>query len=101
MPAPIVEETAYFFGDRQGARAEAGFLRAVARGEFILEALVPEDLERAADLIEAYADFPLGFVDASIVVIAERLGITSLLTTDRRHFGVIRPAHCERLRLLP
>jgi hypothetical protein len=32
---------------------------------------------------------------------AERLDITTILTTDRRHFGVVRPSHCERLRLVP
>ncbi len=100
-PSPVIEETAYFLGERRGPRAEAAFLRAVARGEFGFEPVQLDDLERAADLLEAYADFPLGFVDASIVAMAERLDITDLLTTDRRHFGVVRPRHCQRLRLLP
>jgi len=101
VPATVVQETAYLMGARQGPRAEASFLRIVANGEFTLEPLDADDLTRAADLVDAYADFPLGFVDASIVAIAERLDIRTLLTTDRRHFGVIRPVHCERLRLLP
>ena len=88
-------------GTREGARAEAAFVRTMAAGEFRLEALDEADLARSADLMDAYADFPIGLVDASIVAVAERLEITDLLTTDRRHFGAIRPAHCERLRLLP
>jgi hypothetical protein len=40
-------------------------------------------------------------VDASIIAMAERLGVTTILTTDHRHFAVVRPAHCERLRLVP
>ena len=101
VPATVVQEGAYLIGDVRGPRAEAAFLRTMAGGEFDLIGLEPADLERSADLVERYADFPLGFVDASIVAVAERLDIRDLLTTDRRHFGVIRPAHCERLRLLP
>ncbi len=101
VPATVVQETAYFVGVRLGARAEAAFLRSLAGDAVVIQALDEVDLARAADLVETYADFPIGLVDASIVAIAERLDIRDLLTTDRRHFGVIRPAHCERLRLLP
>ena len=49
----------------------------------------------------AYSDLPLGFVDASIVAMAERLAFDTVLTVDRRHFGVVRPRHVERLRVVP
>ncbi len=101
MPVTVVPEVTYMLCRRLGARAESDFVRAVAAGEFLLEPLEPEDVGRTADLMDAYGDFPIGFVDASIVAIAERLGVTTILTTDRRHFGVVRPAHCHRLRLLP
>ncbi len=39
--------------------------------------------------------------DASIVAIAERLGIRRIATFDRRHFTVVRPAHVETFTLLP
>jgi uncharacterized protein len=32
-------------------------------------------------------------VDASVVAIAERLGIQEVATVDRRHFSVVRPRH--------
>jgi predicted nucleic acid-binding protein len=98
-PAAVVQETAFMIGSLHGPEAEASFVRTAA--DFALEDLGPADRSRAAELIAKYADFPIGFVDASIVAIAERLDIRALLTTDRRHFAVIRPAHCERLRLLP
>jgi predicted nucleic acid-binding protein len=101
VPSTVVQETAYLLGDRQGPRIESGFLRAVASGEFRFEPVNEVDIARAADLVDAYADFPLGFVDASIVAVAERLDISSLLTTDRKHFGVVRPVHCKRFKLLP
>jgi predicted nucleic acid-binding protein len=86
---------------RIGAKAEQAFIRAVAAGEFTIEQIEPEDYERIAALTDAYADLPLGFTDASVIAVAERLGTRDVLTTDRRHFGVVRPAHVRALRLLP
>ena len=71
-------------------------MRAIADGEFTIEPLDDEDLPRIADIMHAYRDLPLGFVDASVVAIAERLEAREILTTDRKHFGVVRPRHVER-----
>ena len=101
VPGTVEQETAYMISTRVGPLAEARFLRTAVEGQYTIVDLDPSDVLRAADLVEAYADFPIGFVDASIVAVAERLDIRELLTTDRHHLGVIRPAHCERLRLLP
>ena len=54
-----------------------------------------------ADLTEQYATLGLGGTDASVVAIAERLGITEVATFDRRHFPHVQPSHVERLTLLP
>jgi predicted nucleic acid-binding protein len=59
------------------------------------------DLERMADLVTTYADFPLGAVDASVIAVAERLGTTVVATLDRRHFAAVRPKHAPALTLLP
>ena len=56
---------------------------------------------RAAELVEQYADFPLGTVDALVIAIAERLGVTSIFTLDRRHFGAVRPRHVDAFTLRP
>ena len=48
-----------------------------------------------AELVETYADLPLGAIDASVVALAERLGLTTVATLDRRHFTVVRPKHVE------
>ncbi len=52
-------------------------------------------------LAERYADLGLGGTDASLVALAERLGLTTLATFDRRHFTVVRPAHTPSCTLLP
>ncbi len=84
-----------------GAAAEAAFLRSFASGDLVVADLVAEDFERMAQLVEQYADFPLGGSDASVVAIAERRSIATILTTDRRHFGAVRPKHVEAFVLLP
>jgi predicted nucleic acid-binding protein len=60
-----------------------------------------DDYERMADLVERYADWPLGVTDASVIAIAERLGVTKVATLDRRHFGPIQPRHSEAFTVLP
>jgi len=65
------------------------------------EQLDAADLVRMAELPAQYADLPLGAVDASVVAVAERLGVITLLTIDRRHFSVVRPRHADAFSLLP
>src|SRR5450830_1128294 len=101
IPASVVTEAAFLYARRLGPEAESDFVGSLAAGVFAVETLETADYSRAADLIRAYADLTLGFVDASIVAMAERLDIDTLLTTDRRHFSVVRPAHVPRLRLVP
>jgi len=101
VPVTVLPELCYLLQTRIGAKAEQSFIRAVADGEFTIESIEPEDYERIAALTDAYADLPLGFTDASVIAVAERLGTRDVLTTDRRHFGVVRPAHVRALRLLP
>jgi predicted nucleic acid-binding protein len=50
---------------------------------------------------DRYADADIGFVDAAVLAIVERLGETKLATLDHRHFGALRPRHCDALTLLP
>ncbi len=79
------------------------FLRGVAAGELELAVLTVADTARMAELTERYADLGLGGTDASLVALAERLGLglTTLATFDRRHFTVVRPSHTPSFTLLP
>ncbi len=101
VPVTVLPEVSYLLLTRIGGRAEQAFIRAVADGEFTTEALESDDIERAADLMVQYSDLPLGFVEATVVAIAERLDIRNILTTDRKHFNVIKPLHAKRLQLSP
>lgn len=100
VPVPVLVETAWLIERRLGAASEARFLRAVV-AEIERVELVDEDWERSAELISTYADLGLGLVDASVVAVAERLGVDEIATLDRRHFGVVRPRHVAAFVLLP
>ena len=99
--ALVIAEAANLIGRQLGAAAEAGFFRAMAAGELQVEMITPADARRIAELIELYADLGLGGTDASLIVIAERLGVTRIATLDRRHFGVVRPSHAAAFELIP
>src|SRR5579875_1919759 len=99
LPALLVAAATSFVAGRLGPQAEAAFLR--GRATFDVEGPSPEDLERIAELVADYADFPLGGTDASVVALAERLRTTTVITLDRRHFLAVRPSHCETFEVLP
>ncbi len=99
VPALVVAEATYFVGRRLGAAAEAAFLTGVATLD--VEGPAREDFHRIAELVEQYANFPLGGTDASVVALAERLGAHIIITLDRRHFGAIKPRHVDAFELLP
>ncbi|MGD9753486.1 MAG: type II toxin-antitoxin system VapC family toxin [Acidimicrobiia bacterium] len=97
----VIAEAAYLIARQLGPAAEAAFFRSVAQGDVAIEALTSVDLERVAELVETYVDLPLGGTDAGVIAIAERLGQTRIGTLDRRHFAVVRPAHCPAFELVP
>ncbi|HYA00895.1 MAG TPA: PIN domain-containing protein [Candidatus Binatia bacterium] len=101
VPCPALVEIHYWLIEYGGARAWASFAEDVVNGAYRVIHLTEADLARTAELELAYGDLRLGFVDASIVALAERLGETRIATLDHRHFSVVRPRHCPHLTLLP
>jgi hypothetical protein len=98
-PVTILPEVTYLLRNRIGPHAEVAFVRSLAKGELAVEPLQRGDLSRAETLMEAYGE--MGFVDTTVVAIAERLKVTTIATTDRHHFDAVRPAHTDRFRLVP
>jgi predicted nucleic acid-binding protein len=105
VPLPVVSEVCWAVERQLGPSVEAAFLRSAAvqpaAVQLDIEAPIPEDWLRMAELVDQYADFPLGAVDASVVAVAERLGASTVLTIDQRHFRAIRPKHVDAFELLP
>jgi uncharacterized protein len=67
----------------------------------VVEPVRAGDWLRVGELVWQYRDLPLGTVDASVVATAERLGISTLATLDRRHFTVVQPSHVPTFALAP
>lgn len=101
MPALVIAEVAHLVATRLDTRTEVLFLGDLASGDFAVEPVAAPDWLRMAELVARYADLPLGSVDASVVAAAERLAITTVATTDRRHFSVVRPAHVGEFTVVP
>ena len=66
-----------------------------------MENFTADDVERAGQVMRRYGDLQIGLADASIVVLAERHGITEVLTLDRRHFQALRVGGRKRFRIFP
>jgi uncharacterized protein len=101
VPELVVTEVSYLLGDRIGPHAESAFARAIADGEVVVESVREPEWERIAELTDQYRDLPLGIVDASVVVLAERHAAREIATLDHRHFAVVRPRHVASFTLLP
>lgn len=52
----------------------------------------PLDFRSIEKLARKYADQPMDFADASVVLLATRTGVREILTADRRDFAVYRLA---------
>lgn len=101
IPVCVLPEVCYLLHERISPEAEAAFVQAIVNGEFNVEQMELDDLSRAESIMRKYADLEIGFVDATVVATAERLGAVEILTTDRRHFSAVRPRHVASLRLFP
>lgn len=101
VASTVLAEASYLLQTQGGSRAEVHFLYDFAAGDFRLAELLPSDLGRIAALVDRYSDLGLGGTDASVIAIAERMGIDMIATFDRRHFTVVRPNHVDAFTLLP
>lgn len=101
LPSTVIPESCYLLNNYIGKKAEEKFINALMQGELRIEHFNRDDLKRIVELLKVYSDVNIGFVDASIITIAERLKVSRILTTDRRHFSIIKPMHCKAFTLLP
>ena len=60
----------------------------------------PAELVEAAALMRKYADSPMDYADATLVLLAEALGVTDVLTLDRRGFSAYRTRNGRALRIV-
>lgn len=101
VPSPVLVEVDHLLRRYTKNESFSTVIDQVGRGALVIEDLVAADYERAAVLLQTYADLKVGFVDCAVLAVTERLGEPKLATLDHRHFGTMRPRHVEALELLP
>lgn len=101
IPAPVLVEVDYWIHVRMHPGVLVALLDDIVAGAYSVVELLPEDFARVRELCDRYADADIGFVDAAVLAVVERLREPKLATLDRRHFGTLRPRHVDALELLP
>jgi predicted nucleic acid-binding protein len=95
----VVTEAMHFAGrSANGPRAVAELVW--ASGMTVYDMCQPHDLKEAALLMDRYADTPMDFADATLVLLADLLEISDVLTLDRRGFSTYRTASGNGFRLV-
>jgi uncharacterized protein len=88
VPGLVLAEVDYFLrGERPAMNA---FMHDLARGAFTYAPPALDQLSRAMEIDRRYRDLGLGLLDASLVALAEDLGVHRLATRDVRHFAALR-----------
>jgi len=86
--AVLTEAMHFLSATPTGPRLLAELVRTSGIGVFDL--CRPPEVDAAVALMEKYADTPMDFADATLVLLAEALGHHEILTLDRRGFAVFR-----------
>ena len=77
-------------------RAAANFMRSVARAGIEIRDIPQGAAAQIADLMEKYADLPMDLAAASLVWLADEVGVRDIITFDERDFSVYRLAGGRR-----
>jgi len=88
MSAVITEAMHFVSASPSGARHLADLV--AASGMEVYDLSRPPELHEAASLMDKYADTPMDFADATLILLAEALQVLDILTLDRRGFSTYR-----------
>lgn len=88
VPGLVLAELDYFLRDERPAMQ--AFMLDLASGAFTYAPPAPDQLARAMEIDRRFSDLRLGLVDASVVALAEALGVRRLATRDVRDFQAVR-----------
>jgi predicted nucleic acid-binding protein len=96
---PVVTEAAWLL--RSSVFAIRRLLQSVDEGRIGVRDLESGSGKSIANLIEQYSNIQADFADACLLYLANREGIDTILTLDRRDFSIYRLPDGRALNLLP
>ncbi|MEX0714707.1 MAG: PIN domain-containing protein [Pirellulales bacterium] len=96
---PVITEAVYLLKGRPEAVEK--LLGRVRSSKLCLLELVPEDVDGIQRILKDYGDQGFDLADATLMHLAEKSGIETVFTTDRRHFSVYRTDQGKPLTLVP
>jgi predicted nucleic acid-binding protein len=102
---PLVTTTAvltetFYFALKWGGLAEHVW-RLIRQGSVRIAPITDADLPGLDLLMSRYADRPMDFADATLVHVAEREGLRTILTIDHADFETYRIGRNAKFRILP
>jgi len=86
--AVVTEAMHFVSASLEGAGLLADFI--LSTETRVYDYTQPGKLREAASLMEKYADIPMDFADATLMLLAEDLDVSAIATLDRRGFTVFR-----------
>ena len=96
---PVITEAAWLL--RAYPRAVQQLLRSMDSGFLELLPLAGTEAKGLAEVMKTYQDIQPQLADAALVYLADREGIDTIFTLDRRDFSVYRSARKRPFRILP
>lgn len=97
---PVFTEAMYLLGDAGGSKAERALWALLTRGDAEIIELGGATIERSRFLMEKYSDTPMSLADATLVAVAEDLGLKRVFTLDS-DFDVYRFRGRQRFERIP
>jgi predicted nucleic acid-binding protein len=89
---------AFYFALKKGYRQR---IWEFVRGNVVMASITNDELPALDTLMHRYADRPMDFADATLVHVAEREGLRTILTVDHSDFETYRIGRTAKFRILP
>ncbi len=96
---PALTEAVYLV--QRWPNAQMELLNLVETGMLRILSFGRDDMPRVKALMTKYRDLPMDLADAALVRVAEREGIRTIFTIDRRDFSLYRPLGLGRFKIIP
>ena len=87
---PVLTETCHLLQRVLGWIGAVRFIESIDDGLSTVVSYGEEELSRTAQLMKKYRQLPMDLADASLVILAEKLGHGRILSTDTRDFKTYR-----------